>query len=147
MSDFYGTLISSSFRVKDDGTFLADPDVKKIIEHGNAEGGFFEQDQGRWAFGFFGQYPSTVLQIDHDDQDEPEELDICEVIQRHIVDGDVCAIAISGNEKLRYNGGQTAYVSARGTVYVDGGAEWSTALTVDQVKARLREYAEQAETL
>lgn len=142
MADFYGTLISTSFR----GTFLADLDVKKILEHAKGEG-FFDQDEGRWAFGFYGQYPSTVLQFDRDDQDEPEELDICEVIQRHLVDGDVCAIAISGNEKLRYNGGQTAYVSARGTVYVDGGAEWSTALTVDQIKARLREYAEQAETL
>jgi hypothetical protein len=142
VSDFYGALESTSFHVKDRAAFLADPDVVKIQEHAKSEGGFFDEEKntpGEFAFGWYGQYRGTVLRLYNEEaldgdlaeyDEEAEELDVCAVIQRHIVDGEICQIGISGNEKLIYIGGSIHWVSSKGTAYFDG--QTSRGDTVDK---------------
>lgn len=143
MADFYGCLESTSFRVKDRDAWLADPDVQRVKAHATSEEGFFEESEkgdGYWAFGWYGQYPSWILTTFSENDEESEDLDITDVIQRHIVPGDVCRIGISGNEKLRYIGGGICWVSSTGTVYFEGTTEWSEKITVEGFKADVREF-------
>lgn len=149
MADFYGALSSTSFRVKDVAAFIADPDVQRIRKHATSEdGGFFDgpfddeqasahDKPGYWAFGWYGQYPSTILQW-FDDDDEEIELDICDVIQRHIRPGDVCRIGVSGNEKLRYIGGPLCWVTSKGSTYFDGTTAWDHVVTTGELRADTR---------
>ena len=136
MADFYGCLLSTSFTVKDTAAFLADPDVETIKRHCEAENGFFEVDHGAgvWAFGWEGQYPGMVLNGTDDDGTETE-LDITDVIQRHITPGEACKIAVTGNEKLRYTGGLICFVTAKGTAYFDATVDWAERLTENDVDA------------
>jgi len=156
MADFTGTLLSTGFRAKDNSAFLTDPEAQRAMDHiVKGEGGFFDCHDGWWAFGWYGQYPGSVLQLtcqtcdgegatcSECDGEGNVEVDLTDIVQRHIHDDDICAIAVSGNEKLRYNGGTTAYVSTKGTVYVDGGAEWGTHLT----RADLKGIAEKMKKL
>ena len=130
MADFYGCLESSSFRVRDGAAFMADEEVQKIQAYAEGDGGFFESDGDYYAFGWYGQYPSTVISTDYDhEKQEAVELDIAEVIRRHIRPGDVCQIGISGNEKLRYIGGSMAWVTSKGTIYFDATTEPGSRLT------------------
>lgn len=66
MSDFYGCLESTSFRVKDGNKFLADPKVKLIIAYAKDNEGFFEEIDGYFSFGWSGAYPSPVVQFSDD---------------------------------------------------------------------------------
>lgn len=183
MADFYGCLIASSFRLKDEAAWLEDPDVKRLIEHAKSRGGFCEGSTTdlrgkprtdseaetpvrRWAFGWDDQYPGFSLprpcpDCNPDDDTiggaagcetcggdgELTEPDVTDVVQRHIHDEDCCVIAISGQEKLRYNGGTKAFVTARGTVYIDGGVGWDDVYDAEAVKLTLRDWAAKAEAL
>lgn len=156
MADFFGALSSTSFRVKDDVAWLADPDVKQIQEHVKSEEGFFDKaEDGYWSFGWYGQYPGVVLSEWQEEEkdgitEEVEvELDITEVIARHILPGDVCQIAsvtmpvcadydgISGSEKLRYIGGMMFWVSSKGVVSFDAQVSWSEKLRAPEVLGSL----------
>jgi hypothetical protein len=140
MADFYGSLSSTSFHVKDREAFLADPDVQKIQGHALSLDGFFEEEDGTFAFGWHDQYPSTVLQLmdeDEDENGETPELDICEVVRKHIADGEICQIGISGNEKLRYIGGSLNWVSSKGTAYFDGQTCWQDVVTAKSLSERV----------
>ena len=180
MADFYGTLIASSFRVKNEAAWTSDPDVARLKAHATARGGFCDgevKDGARWwAFGWDDQYPGFSLDgecpICHGSGEvadgqapeaagadgtvtceqcggtgDREDNDVTDVVQRHIHDGDCCIIAISGNEKLRYNGGTKAYVTARGAVYIDGGIGWNDIFTAEDAKTQLRDWAEKAAAL
>lgn len=127
MADFYGCLESSSFRVRDRELFLADPQVQEIQAHASTDG-FFREEDGYFAFGWYGQYPSMVLEIRDNEEGEPVELDIADVIRRHIFPGDVCQIGISGNEKLRYIGGPICWVTSKGTAELSAETRWSDKL-------------------
>lgn len=134
MADFYGALSSTSFRVKDREAWLADPDVQRL--QAQAEGdGFFEESRGHWAFGWYGQYPSWVLSEYNPDTDESDDLDLTNVIERHILPGDVCQIGVSGNEKLRYIGGGLCWVTSRGTAYIDATTQWDQKLTEKSLRS------------
>jgi hypothetical protein len=137
MADFYGCLESTSFRVKDRAAFLADPDVQYLANHAKAEG-FFDEDGETFSFGWYGQYPSAMLTDYDTDTDEEKEMSICEVIQRHILPGDVCQIGISGNENLRYIGGGIQWVTSKGVVSFNGVTEWSNRIR----ETDLREFAD-----
>lgn len=137
MADFYGALESTSFRVKDRDAWLADPDVQKIKGHAEGDGFFEEEKDGYWAFGWYGQYPSPVLSEWDDESDEEKNLDITEVIQRHIRPGDVCQIGVSGSEKLRYIGGILCWVSSQGIISFDGETCWQDKLTMDSFHEKM----------
>jgi hypothetical protein len=146
MADFYGCLETTSFRVKDRASFLADAEVQHIANHARAEG-FFEQDGETFSFGWYGQYPSTVL-VNYDvNGDEEEEVSICEVIQRHILPGDVCQIGISGNEKLRYVGGDIQWVTSQGVVTFGGVTEWTNRMSEKDLLALVDDFAQQVRTV
>jgi hypothetical protein len=136
MSDFYGALESTSFRVRDIDAFLADPDVQWLKDHAKEDGFFDENYDGYFNFGWYGLYPSTVLQDveNYGANDEWFELDICTAIQRHILPGDVCQIGVSGNEKLRYIGGDIRWVTSKGIVDFAGVTEWSQKLTEESLR-------------
>ncbi len=131
MSDFYGCLESTSFRVKDTPAFLAEPAVqqaKKIAD-------FFDQNEdGYFHFGWYGQYPTPVLTEWNDETDEEIEYDLLDAIQRHIREGDLCQIGVSGNEKLRYIGGGLWFITSKGVASFDGVTEWSNKLTPKVVR-------------
>jgi hypothetical protein len=137
MADFYGCLESTSFRVKDRAAFLADPDVVYIASHAKAEG-FFDEDGETFSFGWYGQYPSTILTNYDTDTGEENAVSIGDVIQRHIFPGEVCQIGISGNEKLRYIGGDIQWVTSKGVVSFNGVTEWSDRTS----ETKLREFAD-----
>lgn len=140
MADFYGTLSSTSFRVKDREAWLADPDVQKIKNHAQGEdGGFFLGEYNRpgkagyWAFGWYGQYPSWTL-TEWDNEDNETEFDIPSVLQRHILPGDVCQIGVSGNEKLRYIGGAMCWITSAGIAYFDAATAWDTVISPGEIR-------------
>ena len=136
MSDFYGCLESTSFRVRDKLLFLADADVQRVMAFAKSDGFFNEDSDGYFTFGWYGQYPSWVLDTTHDEQEAPT--DIPELLQRHIMPGDVCQIGISGNEKLRYIGGDMCWITSNGVAYLNAHTEWADRLTLTD----LASYAE-----
>jgi hypothetical protein len=148
MANYCGTVLSTSFRVKDHEVFLADPEVQRFISHVESEQGFFERDGEYWAFGWEAINPDLIIySSDPDSETEEVEVNVCEVIRRHIVDDDVCEIRASGNEKLRYNGGSLAFVSAKAVIEIEAVTGHPGKLTVDGVRQTLSEYARAAEAL
>jgi hypothetical protein len=131
MADFYGALSSTSFRVKDEAAFLADPDVAYLKQYVEGKG-FFQKEDGYFSFAYDDQYPSTVL-TDWDGDTEIEH-DFASAISRHIVEGDVCQLGVSGQEKLRYIGGAIVVVTSKGVAYVDGQTCWQTRLSTEQAR-------------
>ena len=144
MSDFYGALESTSFRVKDREAFLADPAIAYLQEMVKQPfyNGFFEEDTqhpGYYAFGWNDQYPDPVIKRPATEADPPESrweedenfvaYDLLEVIQRHILPGDVCRVQVSGQEKLLYVGGGLWWVTSRGIVDFDAHTHWDEKLT------------------
>lgn len=146
MADFYGCLESTSFRVKDRASFLADADVQHIANHAKAEG-FFEENGETFSFGWYGQYPSTVLTYCDASTDEEKEVSVCDVIHRHILPGDVCQIGISGNEKLRYIGGELQWVTSKGVASFNGVTEWSEQITETDLLALVDDFTQQVRTV
>lgn len=69
---------------------------------------------------------------------EDRELDIADVIQRHIVPGEVCQIGVSGNEKLRYIGGSVSYVTSHGSILLDMRTAYDEILTLSEVAEMMR---------
>lgn len=126
MADFYGTLISTSFRVKNERKFLDDPNVQLLIRHVQSRGGFFEQENGYWAFGFDDQYPSTTWST----WDDEHEYNMVDILMPHLRKGQLCQISISGNEKLRYNGGATVFFTKDHQTWVDMACDWSERATL-----------------
>lgn len=130
MSDFYGALESTSFRVRDKEAFLTDPDTVWLKQHAEGLGGFFDEDaDGYFAFGWEAQYPSPVITRWNEEKNEDDELSLDMLIQRHITPGDVCQIGVSGAERLRYIGGILWWITSRGLVFMDAQTEWGTKLT------------------
>lgn len=147
MADFYGALETTSFQVKDDNAFLADPEVLLLKNYVMDRGGFFEQAGGLdseekyWSFGFDDQYPSPhfniscetcdghgTIKADTLDGHTPceacegtgdRDLDMTDILQRHLADGQVVRLAVSGQEKLRYIGGVVCVVTNQGTAYTN----------------------------
>jgi hypothetical protein len=147
MADFYGTLLSTSFRVKNDAAFLADSDIRQFKTHCE-ENGFFERcEDGYWAFGWDGQYPSLMLHEYGESREEDKHIDVPEAIKRHIAEDGACCIRVSGNEKLRYNGGTVAYISAHGVVWIDAHTDWTTRLTRGDVVERFAKYIQAGHVL
>ena len=143
MSDFYGALLSTSFRVKDPAVFLADPQIVWLQEHIKSEdsGGFFEQDKdGYFAFGWQGQYPSPALTRFVEKpggEDEYEENYIPVAIQNHILPGDVCQIQVSGHEKLCDVGGVICWVTSSGVVAFGADTAWQDRIVETELAARI----------
>ena len=141
MSDFYGALSSTSFRVKDKAKFLADPDTEKLKKIVTDNDGFFEDENGYFSFGWLGQYPSWIIQEFDDDGGELPEFNICTLIAAYILPGDICRIGISGNEKLRYIGGGIVWISSQGIAYFEGTTEWSTKITTKSLAAQMKQFS------
>jgi hypothetical protein len=143
MANFSGCLLSTPFQVKDRKVFLADPDVQRIIKHvasvGPYEEGFFEEEDGCFAFGWCGQYPPTILT--YWDDDNLNEIEITNVIQTHTLPGDVCRIGVSDNDRLRHIGSKIVFVASKGIAYFKGLTEWSDKLGVDALKAQAAEFS------
>jgi hypothetical protein len=124
MADNYGFVSSSVFRVKDRKAFMADPEVKFIKDYARSKNGFFESSDHRTAF-FFGwkeQYPSQGFRPG---SDISKQFEITDVIQRHIVPGDVCEIHIGYHEPLRRDmltgiNGNITWVTSKGSAFFDG---------------------------
>ena len=133
MADFYGCLEASAFRVKDKTVWLSDHDVQQIKERLQQEG-FFEEETDYWAFGCYGQYPSPLLTFWNEETNEEKEISILDVVQRHIVPGDVCQIGVSGNEKLRYIGGGVWWVTSKGVLYFNAETAWDNKMTESELK-------------
>jgi len=154
MSDFYGALESTSFRVKDPVAFLADPQIVWLQEHINQEDprGFFEQDKdGYFAFGWQGQYPSLVLTRLADNPNEEDEEDeenyIPAAIECHILPGDVCQIQVSGYEKLIYVGGVICWVTSRGVVAFSAETSWQDKITEAQLAGDIATLSKQVKKI
>ena len=145
MAGFYGTLISSSFRVKDDALFLADPLVKLIQRRVEECEGFFEKHEGAWAFGWMDDQDPQLFDVWGDDEDA--EADLGSAIQPHIVEGDVCKITVFGNEKLRYNGGVVWFVSAQWVLLFDTINSWDDRYSTSDVETMFAEFVEATEAL
>jgi hypothetical protein len=141
MSDYFGAVLSTSFRVNDESAFSADAEVQLMRDQANrcdgAYGGFFEKEADHWAFGWIDMWPDYIEGVDR------EWISLAGVIRRHIVDGDVCKIVVSGHEKLRYVGGPVWYVSSQQIVRVDSGATHDERLIIDDLQRVIeREYPE-----
>lgn len=147
MADFYGCLESTSFRVKERAAFLADRDVQLLRSHIKGQDGFFEEEENYFSFGWYSLYPSWMIQLENPQVGTDAEVDISDVIQRHILPGDVCQIGISGNEKLRYIGGVMCWISAKGTAYFNGVTEWSWKLDENSLRGLLFDFASQVTRL
>jgi len=160
MSDFYGALISTSFRVRDSAAFLADPAIvylREMVAHPLYNGFFEEDDQhpGYFAFGWNDQYPDPLIKRPATKADPPEtvndcqevEYDLLEVIQRHIVPGDVCRVQVSGQEKLIYLGGGLWWVTSRGIVDFDGHTHWDAKLTEAEFAKEVGDFHSQVGAL
>ena len=130
MSDYCGAALSTSFRVRDEKVFLADPEVEALKDraHGCGAMGFFAQENDYWAFGWIDMYPDRVT------DSEDEWINIPAVIRRHIVPGDVCKIVVSGHEKLRFVGGPVWYVSSDEILRIDAGTTYDNRLTLEHLK-------------
>lgn len=146
MADFIGCLESTSFRVKDRESWLADPVVQKLKETAERDGFFEEDDGGYWAFGWYGQYPSPVLSA-FNEKGEEEEYDILDAIQRHIRPGDACQVSVSGNENLRYIGGPVWFVTSRGTATFDATTEWGSILTEESLRGLAERFHREVDAL
>ena len=137
---FYGCLSSTYFRVKDQEAFLANPDVQYITEYALGSG-FFEPDaDGYFAFAWEVEYTSVSIFPDNEDGEE-NKLTVPDVIQRHILPGDVCRIGISGNEKLRYIGGEIFWITSKGIACFDGCTEWRYQISSGDLKNEIDEIA------
>ncbi len=148
MSDFYGCLESTSFRVKDRAAFMADPDVVVLREHASNEEGFWHQKNEYFSFGWYDQYPSIVLTVYYNDfSNESRDVDIAETIRNHILPGDVCQIGISGNEKLRYIGGAICWVTSKGIIMIDGQTCWENQLTENSIRGIVEKLAKETDGL
>lgn len=137
MADFYGCLMSTSFRVKDRDAFLDDPEFQDWRDYAKALGGFFDDGRtfGQFAIGYEGLYPSTVRLNDTQEQ----ETSLADLIHRHIADEEVAVIAVSGNEKLRYIGGVICFVTASGIVYWSQPCvAWDDHITPDTLRESVR---------
>ena len=138
MSDYYGALSSSSFRVKDRDAWLADPAVQKLKDHAAARDGFLDEDEpNQWSFGWTDQYPSLEISWWDEDRNEEGSLNLTEVIQSHIADGEVCKVAVGGHEKLKYVGGSLTLITSKGIAYLDTGVSWDEKLSPESVKEPL----------
>jgi hypothetical protein len=145
MADFYGCLESTSFRVKDRAAFLSDPEVAVLQAQ---ENGFWQEDDGFFSFGWYGQYPSVVLTLYGDDlPDGSREINISETIHRHIFPGDVCQIGVSGNEKLLYIGGDMWWITSKGIISIDGQTCCEDRLTEDCIRRRVDALVQETKIL
>lgn len=147
MSDFYGCLESTSFRVKDEKAWLADPVVTRMRAK-NTDSGFMESTDGVWwAFGWYDHYPSPVLTEWDDARGADVEYDVLEAVQRHILPGDVCQISVSGNEGLRYIGGFVWFVTSKGVAAFDASTEWDVQLRPRSLRRVLKKFVAEAERI
>lgn len=135
---FNGCLLSTRFRVKDREKFLADPEVQILKNHAEQNDGFFDEENGYFLFGWGGLYLN--IEIPLDDNQEEDELDITEVIEKHILHGDVCQIGISGNERLWYNGGPLFWVTSKGTISFNGSTETDVISTENDLLAQAEKF-------
>jgi hypothetical protein len=134
MADFYGCLLTTSFRVKDREAFLGDPEVQYIKEYAEDNEGFFESGDGEcFAFGWRGLHPGLICPMGEEEQDDAPNY-LAWVIRRHILPGDVCQIGVSGNERLSYIGGTITWVSSKGSAWLDGVTECDRKRTVRWLK-------------
>ena len=149
MSDFYGCLLSTRFRVRDREKFLADPEVQDFERHARTNDGVFDEEDGYFFFGWSGQYPSVVitpyeylvgLDDKWDEEKEEVELDITGVIEKHILPGDLCQVGISGHEKLWNNGGPLFWVTSKGTVSLNIYTQTDVIITEDKLLAQAERF-------
>ena len=120
MSDFYGALLSASFKVKNTTKFWADPKVRNMKKWIDNAQGFFEADKKTHliAFGFDGQYPSSIV-TEFSDTGSDIEWDMAEVIRPHLRPRETVVIGVSGQEKLRCIGGILIVVTGKGVAHSD----------------------------
>jgi hypothetical protein len=149
MSDFYGCLLSTRFRVRDREKFLAAPEVRAMKEYAEENGGFFLEENGYFFFGWYDMYPSVAIppgdyeadaEVGLYEEEEEVRLDITRVIERHILPGDLCHIGISGNQKLLIIGGALYWVTCNGTVYLDTYIENTDVITEDDLLAQAEKF-------
>lgn len=147
MAVFWGCLESTSFRVRDKEKFLADPGVQCIQKHANAEDGFFDvEEDGYVNFGWSGQYPGIIVKEWDDKTQTCPEVNITEVISKHILPGDACQVGISGNErrgneKLRYIGGSIYYITSKGVAEFPGVTEYSDRLDTEYLVKLMKDFS------
>lgn len=108
MANYYGTGVSNSFLVKDvDALETALENTSFIVDVQDREEGrvsiYTDSDGGFWL-------DSTW----DGDEDEPEDLDVPDMIANHLVDGQVAVFMHTGHEKSCYVMGHAIAVHSSG---------------------------------
>ena len=198
MADFYGALLTTSFRVKDPEAFSLDPVVQHFYDKARQSGfgvAMPKTTEDYTALGWDGQYPGSV-DTEYDDgvacktcreqfvtedgvaayqrlrhhlsqhredvaaltDDEVDdcydyaevdvEYNLTDAIEKHIHDDDVCVLQVSGAEKLRYIGGEVAFITNKGTVWFPFGSNaWDDKMNKKRVYDLLTKFGEQTTEL
>jgi hypothetical protein len=147
MADFYGALLTTSFRVKDPAAYAADPVIQHFLD--KAQTARFGVDLPKTpddytALGWDDQYPGSVDMVWDDETNDEVEYNLAATIQKHIHPEDACIIQVSGSEKLRYVGGEIAFVTSKGTVWFPFGSNaWDDKMDKKRVYDLLTTFGEQ----
>ena len=106
MADWYGQARSNYFRVKDESAFRESFRALEVEVITNSEG-----KVGLLSRADYGGWPSFIFSEDGDEIDE--EVDIIEMVSRHLVTDEVAVFVEVGAEKLRYLTGRAIAVNER----------------------------------
>jgi len=98
------------FRVRDPEAFIAD--LRKIGARSEEENPYYSgltyavlEDERFWV----GGYDTWLSEID---PESGEEVDLCEIIKKHIAPGEIAVLKHVGHEKLRYAHGYIAVITS-----------------------------------
>lgn len=107
MANYEASCRSNYFNVKDGDAFLEEMSAIPFIEALNTEKGFVILGDCSNGSG----WPSWVYD---EETDEDIEIDLPEIVSKHLVDGDVAIFMESGAEKLRYIVGYAEAINNKG---------------------------------
>lgn len=107
MANYYASCRSNYFNVKDDDAFNEEMSAIPSIEVRNTEKGFVILGDCPDGSG----WPSWIYD---EETGEESEIDLPEIVSKHLVDGDVAIFMESGAEKLRYVAGYAEAINNKG---------------------------------
>lgn len=123
MAQWIGTARSNYFRVKNEEAF-----VKEIESH---ELSFQRDNEGRFAVFSEHEYGGWPGWEYPEDDGEPVEIDVAEIVSGHLAPGEVAVLMEVGAEKIRYVTGYAVAVNDRNerrVVSLDTIYQWATEL-------------------
>jgi len=117
MANYYGTVRTNYFSVKDEAAF------HKLMDSVMAEDEIHifesEQTDGSKKFGFGCYGTISGIASDPDDEDWPDRDRFLEALQELVCENDAIIVTEIGNEKLRYVGGISTVITHTKIQYVD----------------------------